>query len=340
MPNKLTASDISPAFISALNSKYGTNFDVNASPIAMDSYDGGTALTTPNGGIPAMLTTVLSPKWIETLVAPIKLASALPEQQFGDRVTTNVQFPMFELYGEASSYGDYNANAMSNNNENYEFRQPYAYQTNITVGEIEQERAAAARFNLVDRKVQAATLTLNKTQNAIYLYGVAGLKNYGILNDPSLLPNTVGVNWNGLDSLGLYNEVLKIFQKLVSQANGLVDENESMTMLLSPGMNALLLASNQYGLNAMKYIKDNLPNLKIVTVPEYKTATGEKVQLILDSYMGQPTVHLGFVDKLRVHAVEVKTSSFLQKRSQATIGAIVYYPIFIANYLGSNTPTP
>lgn len=332
---KYTSADIA-----LINRKLGTNFDLNAATIAMDAYEGGAALTTANAGIPAMLTTYLSPKWIETLTSPMRIAEAFKEQQFGDRTTTNVQFPVFELYGETSSYGDFNDNGMSNNNENYEFRQPYEYQTNIKIGEIAQERAAAARFSLVDRQVQATTLTLNKTQNAIYLFGVAGLKNYGILNDPDLLPNTVGVNWNGLDSLALYNEVLKIYQKLVEQSNGLVQETDSMTLILSPGMGALLLASNMYGLNAMKYIKDNLPNLKIVTVPEYKTQAGEKVQLVLDSYMGQNTVELGFVDKLRVHAVEVKTSGFLQKRSQSTIGAIVYYPIFIANYLGSNTPSP
>lgn len=332
---KYTSADIA-----LINRKLGTNFDLNAITIAMDAYEGGAALTTANAGIPAMLTTYLSPKWIETLTSPMRIAEAFKEQQFGDRTLTNVSFPVFELYGETSSYGDFNDNGMSNNNENYEFRQPYEYQTNIKIGEIAQERAAAARFSLVDRQVQSTTLTLNKTQNAIYLFGVAGLKNYGILNDPDLLPNTVGVNWNGLDSLALYNEVLKIYQKLVEQSNGLVQETDSMTLILSPGMGALLLASNMYGLNAMKYIKDNLPNLKIVTVPEYKTQAGEKVQLVLDSYMGQNTVELGFVDKLRVHAVEVKTSGFLQKRSQSTIGAIVYYPIFIANYLGSNTPSP
>ena len=335
--SKLTTADISPAFISAFNEKYGTNFNT-ASTIAMDAYEGGVALTTPNGGIPAMLTTFLSPKWIEFVTAPIRVAEAFDEQQFGDRTMTNVSFPTYELYGETSSYGDFNDNGMSNNNENYEFRQPYAYQTNIKIGEIAQEQAAAARFNLVERQVQSTSLALNKTQNSIYLYGVAGLKNYGILNDPSLLPDTVGVNWATLTTLELFNEVLKIFKQLVVQSNGIVTEIDAMTMALSPAMNTLLLTPNEFGWNAMLKIKETFPNLKIVAIPEYKTAAGEKIQLVLDSYMGQKTVELGFVDKLRVHAVEVKTSGFLQKRSQSTLGAIVYYPIFVANYLGSNTP--
>lgn len=326
------------ADIVAINQALGTNFNPNSQIIAMDSYTGGAALTVANAGIPAMLTTFLDPKWIEFVTSPIRIADAYQEKQFGDRATTNISIPTYELYGETSSYGDFNDNGMSNNNENYEFRQPYAYQTNIKIGEIAEEKAAAAKFSLVERQIQSTSLTLNKTQANVYLYGVAGLKNYGTLNDPDLLPSTVGANWATLDSLGLYNEVLKLFAQLVSQSQGIVTEIDPMTLVLSPVMGARLLASNEFGLNAMKYIKDNLPNLKIVTVPEYSTATGEVVQLSKDEYMGQPTIHLGFVDKLRTHKVEIRTSGFLQKRSQATIGAIIYYPMLVANMLASYTP--
>lgn len=329
-----------PQDIALLNAKLGTNFNVNSTIIAMDAYEGGVSQTVANAGIPAMLTTFLSPKWIEYVTSPMRTAEAFNEKQFGDRVMTNISIPTYELYGETSSYGDFNGNGMSNSNENYEYRQPYAYQTNIKIGEIAEERAAAARFSLVERQIQSTTLTLNKTQDNIYLYGVAGLKNYGTLNDPDLLPDSVGANWATLDSLGLYNEVLALFSQLVEQSNGIVTETDPMTLVLSPGLNARLLASNLYGLNAMKYVKDNFPNLKIVSISQYKTQAGEKLQLVLDSYMGQDTVHLGFVDKLRTHAVEVKTSGFLQKRSQSTIGAIIYYPMFVANRLATNTPTP
>ncbi len=329
-----------PQDIAAINAKLGTNFPLDAT-IAMDSnYAGGAAQTMPNGGIPAMLTNWLSPKWIETLVAPMRTAEAFQERQFGDRTTTNIMIPTFELYGETSSYGDFNDNGMSNNNENYEYRQPYEYQTNIKIGEIAQERAAAARFSLVERQIQATTLTLNKTQNSIYLYGVKNLKNYGVLNDPDLLPDSVGANWATLDSLGIYQEILKLYAQLVKQTNGLVTEADNMTLVLSPAMSTRLHESNQYGMNAYKYLNENFPKIKIVSVPEYSTAAGEKIQLVVDEYLGQRTVELGFVDKLRTHAVEVKTSGFLQKRSQSTIGAIIYYPIFIANQLASLTTTP
>lgn len=329
-----------PQDIALINAKLGTNFDVNSTILAMDAYDGGVAQTVANAGIPAMLTTVLMPKWIEFVTTPMKTAEAFGEKQFGDRSTTNIAIPTYELYGETSSYGDFNDNGMSNTNENYEYRQPYAYQTNIKIGEIAQEMAAAARFSLVERQIQSTTLTLNKTQDNIYLYGVAGLKNYGILNDPDLLPDSVGGNWAAMTTLELYSEFKQMFIQLVKQSNGIVTETDAMTFVLSPEMRGLLLTPNEFGFTAMSKITEIFTKLKIVSIPQYKTAAGEKLQLVLDSYMGQETVHLGFVDKLRTHTVEVKTSGFLQKRSQSTIGAIVYYPMFVANRLATNTPTP
>ena len=151
-----------PQDIALINAKLGTNFNVNSTIIAMDAYEGGVAQTVANAGIPAMLTTFLSPKWIEFVTTPMRTAEAFTEKQFGDRTMTNISIPTYELYGETSSYGDFNDNGMSNTNENYEFRQPYEYQTNIKIGEIAQERAAAARFSLVERQIQSTTLTLNK----------------------------------------------------------------------------------------------------------------------------------------------------------------------------------
>lgn len=325
--------------ILAINAKLGTNFDPNSQVMAMDAYTPGTPQTVANAGIPAMLTTWLSPKWIEYVTAPMKIAQAVSERQLGDRTTTNVEFPTYELVGDAGSYGDFNDNGVADTNENYEFRQPYSYQTNIIIGEIAQERAAVARFDLVDRKVQSAQFILNRIQNEIYLNGVAGLRNYGMLNDPDLLPDLVGINWYSATAEQVFAEIQKVYSQLVVQSKGLVDLSSPMTLLLSPLIETALARVNSFGISVYDLLKKTFTGLKIVSIPEYSTTSGEKMQLILDSYNGNPVAELGFVDKLRVHAVEIKTSSFLQKRSQSTLGAIIYYPIFISNYLGQySTP--
>ena len=53
-------------------------------------------------------------------------------------------------------------------------------------GERELERAGLARIDWANRVNIASALTLNKYQNKTYFFGVSGLQNYGLLNDPSL----------------------------------------------------------------------------------------------------------------------------------------------------------
>lgn len=324
--------------IAQLNRKLGTNFALD-SKFAMDAdYVGGEAITAANGSVPAFLTTWLDPAFIDVLVAPMRMAEIFTEVQKGDRVTSSVQFAVRELNGETSSYGDFNDNGVSGSNVNWVARQPYEYQTHVKIGSKAQEVAAAARYDLVSSETEASMLALNKFQNLSYIYGIDGLQNYGLLNDPALLPDTTGINWATATAEQVFAEIQKLYAQLVKQADGLVRLRDAMTLLLSPVMEVHLTKTNQYGLNVYDLISKNFPNLKIESIPEYSTAAGEKIQLILDSYLGRKTVELAFNSKLIVGAVEVKTTGFLQKRSQGTLGAIVYYPVFIAGMLASNTP--
>lgn len=341
---QLTRSDIP-----TLNKALGTNFPLSGNilgetertrvAMALDAdYVAGGNITAANGGVPALLTTWVDPALIEVLVSPMKMAQVFGETQKGSRTTSSVMFPIVEANGETSTYGDFNENGMSGANVNYVSRQPYAYQTNIQIGEIEQEIAAEARVDWVQQHQKAAILTLNKFQNQTYIYGVAGLKNYGMLNDPDLLPSMTGINWATATADQVFEDIRKQYALLVKQGNGLVEEDDAMTLVLSPSMSTNLQKTNQYGLNVRDLITKNFPNLKIETVPEYSTAAGEVIQLILDSYNGRKTAEMAFCDKMRSHAVVIGQSGWKQKRSQSTLGAIIYYPVFVASSLASNTP--
>lgn len=335
--------------IQLINKKLGTNFPLNGNilgelertkvAMALDAdYVAGANITAANGGVPALLTNWVDPALIEVLVAPMKMAQVFGEVLKGSRTTSSVMIPVVEANGETSTYGDFNENGMSGANVNYVSRQPYAYQTNIQIGEIEQEIAAEARVDWVQQHQQAAILTLNKFQNQTYVYGVAGLKNYGMLNDPDLLPSMTGINWADATAEEIFADVQKQYALLVKQGNGLVERDDAMTFVMSPAMDANLTKTNQYGLNVYDLIKKNFPNLKIETVPEYSTASGEVLQLILDSYNGRKTAEMAFCDKMRAHPVIQGQSGWKQKRSQSTLGAIIYYPVFVASSLASNTP--
>lgn len=298
-------------------------------PIALDAD----LLTTPNAGILSLFTTYVDPRVIEVLVEPMKAAQIFGETKKGSWTDDFLQFPIAEATGETSSYDDFGENGMSGTNVNWEARDTYYYQTIIELGEREVARAGAAKLDWVARKQISAALTLNKFQNKTYFYGVDGLRNWGILNDPSLLPAITPTSWAAKDAQGVYDDIQSLYALLISQTGGLVDRNDSMTLLLSPEAETHFTKTNQYNVNVTDQLKKNFPNMRIETAPEMSTPAGENIKLIVDSYEGVDTVEPTFTEKMRVHPMVLGLSSWRQKRSQGTVGTIIYRPIFVASAL-------
>lgn len=292
-------------------------------------------VTVGNSGIPAYLSNLLDPALIEVLVSPMKAAEIAGETKKGDWVTTTAQFIVVESDGQVAAYGDYNNDGNADTNANFPSRQSFHYQTFTRWGEKELAYSGLAGIDLASRKNVASALVLNKFQNKSYFFGISGLQNYGLLNDPNLLaPIVPGTTFAAGTADQVFSEVLNLFAQLVRQGNGVIDQTARMTMALSPTNAVNLSKTNQYGLNVYKLIRENFPNLTIKTAPEYSTSTGELVQLILDEYESQETCTAAFTEKMRAHAVVVGASSFAQKKSQGTWGTIIFRPVFIAEMLG------
>ena len=301
-----------------------------------------TLITAANAGIPSLFTTYVDPAIIEVLVSPTKAAELYGETKKGTWVSDTAMFIMAERTGEVSSYGDFSQDGMANANVQFPQRQSYHYQTNTRWGERELARASEAKVDWANQVNMASALTLKKYQNLTYLFGVAGLQNYGGTNDPSLpAPITVTQTWFGWDGADIYADVLRLVQQIIAQGNGLLDAESTYTMGISPGNVVNFNNTNQYNVNVYTQIKTNFPNLKIVTVPEFAINGGggaggtEFVQLIADSVEGQRTVECAFTEKMRAHAIVTKTSSWEQKKSQGSWGAIVYQPFAIAAMTGA-----
>ena len=299
-------------------------------------------VTTSNAGIPAFLTTFIDPKLIEVLVSPMKAAEIVGgEVKKGDWTTQTAMFPMVESTGETSSYGDYSENGMAGVNSNFPQRQSYHYQVMTQWGELELERAGLARIDWANRVNIASILTLNKFQNKTYFFGVAGLQNYGLLNDPALsaaiVPTTKvagGTSWGVATAQEINADVQKLYKQLQTQAGGMVELDSKMTLAMSPISEVYLTKTTDFNVNVADILKKNFPNLTIKTAPEYSTASGELVQLMLDEMEGQRTADTAFTEKLRAHPIVVQSSSFKQKKSQGTWGSIIYRPAFVAQMIG------
>lgn len=298
-------------------------------------------ITTSNAGIPAYLSTYIDPKIIEVLVAPMKAAEIAGEEvKKGDWVTDTAAFPMIENTGETSAYGDYNNNGSVGANFDFPQRQSFHYQTITQWGEKELAKANLARIDYANRLNIASILVLNKYQNKTYFFGVKGLQNYGLLNDPHLPAPIAPTSQNGMttwaqkDGAGVYADIPALFAQLQAQSNGLVDLNTPMTLAMSPGSEVMFTKTNQYNVNVSDQLRKNFPNLKVKTAPEYATSAGNLVQLIVDEMEGQRTVEVAFTEKLRAHPIVTELSSFKQKKSQGTWGAIIYRPFLVAQMLG------
>lgn len=307
--------------------------------LAMDAQPA--MITTSNAGIPAFLTTLVDPEMVRVLVTPNNAVQILGETKKGDWTTQTAMFPVIESTGEVSSYGDFNNNGSVGANANWVNRQSYLYQTITQWGELELDRAAEARINYAQELNIASALIMDKFQNNTYFYGMAGLQCYGLLNDPSLpasiVPNTkaaTGTTWAVATAAEIYDDVVKLYTQLVTQTKGIIDRKTSMVMAMSPEIEANLTKTNQYNVNVTDQIAKNFPNLRIETATQYSTAAGQLVQLFVDKIDGKDTGYCAFNEKMRAHAVIPDVSSFKQKKTGGTWGAIIRYPVAFASMLG------
>lgn len=303
--------------------------DKIAAALAMDAQPGLT--TVGNSGIPAWMLNYVDPQLIEVILQPTKAAEVFGEMKKGDWTTETATFMTVEPTGEVSSYGDYNNNGVSGVNVNFPQRQSYHYQVFTRWGEREVARAGEAKIDYVARVNEASVNALNRFQNKTYLFGVKGLQNYGVLNDPSLPASTAAAKtWANSTGEEVYESIRKLFQTLLKQTGGKIDMNTPLLLVCSPTASVDLTKTNQYNVNVIDQLKKNFPNLRVETIPEYSATSGETVQLIVEELDGQRTLDCAFTEKMRAHNMVLEASSIKQKKSQGTWGAIIYRPFCIA----------
>lgn len=323
--------------------------------IAMDAQP--TSVTTPNAGVPAFFTTLVDPEIIRVLLSPNKAASILGEVQKGVWTDQTAMFQMVEQAGEVSSYGDWNYNGHATINTTFPQRQAYLYQIIIEYGELEMARAGRERLNWAAELKMAAVTILNKFQNLTYFFGVQGLQNYGLVNDPalsaSLTPVTKaapgsGTQWikNGAPN-ATSNEIMldvqSLMAQLVNQTQGLVDQQSELILAMSPATEVALMTTNTFGISARDLLTKNLPNLRIETATQYGAisstnpqgiSAGSMIQLIAPRLEGMDSGYCAFNEKLRNHPLIRDLSAYKQKLTQGTWGSIIRRPVAFAQMVG------
>jgi hypothetical protein len=323
--------------------------------LAMDAA--GTLSTDPNSALPAMLTTAIDPDVIRVVFAPLQMAEIMGgERKAGDWLEETRIFPIVEETGEVSSYDDFSNNGRAGINFNYPQFQSYLYQTFVQYGERETERAGLMRINYVGELTSAAAGLLNRFGNLSYAFGITGLQNYGLLNNPYLsayLSPAVkawgGTSWFNAGAPAataneVNNDILAVVEQIINQTNGAVDMDAPMTLALSPQSQLAMKFTNSFGVSVADLLKQGFPNMKIKSAPQYGqrtstngqgySAVGNAFQIVVDKIDNQKVAYPAFNEKLRAHKLIPEASSWKQKYTSGVWGTITRMPIGIGGMLG------
>jgi hypothetical protein len=322
--------------------------------LAMDAQPA--LATSANAGIPAYLTMFVDPEQVKILFSPTNAAKIIGEMKKGTWLDETAIFTVIEHTGEVTSYGDYAEGGSSGVNTNFPQRQSYLFQTMKRYGERELERAGLARLNYVSEIDVAASMSLNRLANLSYFFGIDGLQNYGLINDPNLsaaiTPATKsngGTGWfttgGGVNATAneVYNDIVAMFKLLVDQSGGNLDKEASCVLAMSPDSALALQFTNTFNVNVEDLLKKNFKNLRLQTAVQYGAtsatnpqgvAAGNLVQLIAENVEGQKTGTCAFNEKMRSHPIIRATSSFQQKATAGTFGAVIKQPFAFAQMVG------
>ena len=327
-----------------------------AAGMAMDALP--TLGTDPNSGILGMFTTWVDPETYRWVFAPLRAVDIIgPERRTGDWTEQTAVFPVVEIVGETTAYGDYNNSGENSGNANFPQRQSFLFQTIIEYGDLEVDRYARARINWISEKQRSRIRQLSTFMNYSYFFGIAGLQNYGLLNDPNLPASigpavkakTGGTTWlSGTQVVATANEIFNDIQATViqgiNQNAGVVDRESEMVLALDPAHEAALTATNSFNVNVSDLLKKNFPKMKVVSATQYGTVSGGQIvqgqaslalmQLIFPEVEGMRTGFPAFNEKLRAHRVIFDLSAAKQKMTSGTFGTVLRYTAGIASMTG------
>lgn len=299
--------------------------------------------TTPNATVPLELLAYIDPAVVEILTAPRRAREIFGEEKKGSWTTPYAKWRADEITGSTQPYSDYGTGTTSGVNSEWKTRPQYVFQTSITYGDMEVEMSSMARVNLAASKQRSAATVIDIDANRFYLLGVQGKEIYGILNDPDLPPAIAAAptgtgsstHWADKGTREIYNDVLDLFAQLVNQSAGLIDQNTSLKLLLSPKMSVRLGAATDFNVSVYDMLMKYFPSLTIVSVPELDSPdAGQTAMLVATEVSGQPTGLLGYGEKLRACRIVPDMSSFRQKFVASTYGGVVLQPFAIAQMTG------
>ena len=298
-----------------------------------------------SNGVPSIYTTIYVNTIIDQLLPQRGYFEIAAPMQQGDWTTERAEFPVRAISGGMSPYDDFSNKGQSGANFTWVPRDVYRAETTIQYGDLETAVMDSAKLDLVGSKRGAIAQNIAIMFNRMGFFGNVNTtgqfisKTYGLLNDPQLNPS-IPVNngaagspyWNLKEPQEIYNDVVSAMAALENQTGNQIHPDDPYVLACDGFSNIQLNRANQYGTTALKLLKENFKNLRMVVAPEYKTILG--FQLIVEEIGGQKVVHDLFTYKYRSHGVMRYDSWFNEKVSCGSGGAAITLPAGIVTCTG------
>ena len=325
----------------------------------MDSNDVG-ILPVPGAiqsvnAIPALVQFLQAwmPGFVNFITAARKIDELIGMATIGSWEDEQIVQGMLEPTGNAIPYGDYSNIPLSSWNVNFEWRTVVRFEMGILVGLLEEARAARMRVSSSGEKRGQAGRALDIQRNRVGFYGFndgAG-RTYGFLNDPSLpayatLPDgaTSGTTtWNTKTFNDITADIRLGMYTLEVQSMDTIDvEKTPITMAIPMGKNQFLTVTQSVGgISVRQWIRDNYPNLRIVTCPELTDANGGATAMyfyaerIEDGSSDDGKVFIQVVpSKFQALGVEKRAKSYVEDYANATAGVMCKRPYAVVRFTG------
>lgn len=326
---------------------------------AMDSNDVG---ITPSpsqiqtsASVPTLVQFLQSwlPGFITFITAARKIDEFVGMATIGSWEDEQIVQGMLEPTGNAVPYGDYNNIPLTSWNVNFEWRTVVRFEMGILVGLLEEARAARIRVSSSGEKRGQAGRALDIQRNRVGFYGYndgAG-RTYGFLNDPSLpgyvtLPNG-STSGSPLWSTKTFNDITADIRTgmaaLQIRSMDTIDvEKTPITMGIPMGVNQYLTVTQSVGgISVREWIRQNYPNLRIITAPELTDANGGASAMYLyaesvaDGSSDDGKTFIQVVpSKFQALGVEKRAKSFVEDYANATAGVMCKRPYAVVRYTG------
>lgn len=300
--------------------------------------------TAPSTTVPIEYLIFLDPQVIEILTSPLRARELFGEQRYGDWTTPAAKFGAKEFTGSVQPYTDFGQSRTAGVNYAWMDRDNFLFQTVIEYGDLEQAVTSQARLNLAADKQTAAAWTIDRAANRFSIFGVAGKRIYGILNDPnlpaSMTPTVVDTNkvkWTDKTTAQIYNDILAMFTQLQTQSASRIDERSALKLAVAPEVNALLAKATDFNVSVMDMLRKYFSRLEVVVLPELHDATAGNTAMLIATDFEDSVSNaniLGFSEKFRAGRVVPDLSSFSQKIVAGTYGFILRQPFAIVTMKG------